>query len=328
MDTEVKNYFISKFQLNPNDLEGLPEELANGCELYLKYGPEDGDNWDEDDQKNKVFWISQRSGYIDEWDGDFERFSYDLVLQKSIAHKEGSSFSDIDWKNPLHELIPCFYTYPFFLNPSRRRRFCVVPVGKQKLIFLIVDKTNGTYASNHTDTIGNSSVYTFKVLKELLSVCYNNSQFFCTAQGYIFTSIIADFSLKNGIGYMFFPITKELAEEEIKSIFFSREGADQFDIKHYQPSNLDVLALDPVHFNRMTEIEGYKLKSKYDVISIEHNIDVSVGLGFSYPLLPAIIRNKNWKKIQGLITPKEKELRDKLHLLGIDLNTFERTTER
>ncbi len=248
---------------------------------------------------------------------------------------------------------PVIFLYPYFLDDYRmnKRGAGVIQYADQKSMSMVIHKQNHLYfkwgalreeaeetlrkeghGSRHENTVLDRSIPEQKSaswLVELIQHLYKQNGKIYSIRGYVFDSLIQQFAKKwiptneNKKMIEVLRNSTDIGNINKELPFYRMHGAKETICKN------EILLLDPA--DALKESKNGKSKELselntdyYDIITVQHGLEISVGIGFSLFALPRLLKNKNWKTLQNLVVEKlqsEKKLMMRVGIRVFDLET-------
>ena len=255
-------------------------------------------------------------------------------------------------ENKVYSSIPTLFLYPFFLDEIivGDKEVGVIQYGSQTTMAIAIHKRNEMYykwedlrnivrkeyskfeipyEGNNVIDMGISIDDSKKWLINFLEFQFNyndkkNLPEIHSVRGCIFHSIIQQFAKKH---IKNFRKLGEILKNSTDTKNFTLKNSElPFYRKPSPSSNLNinqVLLLDPtdaLQISKNGKISFNSLWKDYDIIYVQHDLDIPVGIGFSLVALPKILANQNWKKMHDCILEEFHSKRDLFRKIGIDLD--------
>jgi hypothetical protein len=343
----IRNIGFDLGEININ--EQLPNEIDCSCRRFIM-------SLEIGDLKKSVF--NESSINIINFDLIKPQKNTLKELQKQIEdifisdfHYKNCDFNIPDNDEKMYEIDErsmfykkkSLFLYPYYLDIDRKRHAGVIPYAYQKSMAIVIRKDNKFYEEwvgvrerikqefpKSEDweldlMIKDYDIDTTDWLKRLIADLYRNKGYIHSIRGYVFDAIIQQFIIKNlkadtQIGYLIKPSTaiRNLREE---LDYFSEYNSNKFlKIKNNPPS---ILVLDPVEafgdtVNKRDIIE-YVDKTLFDIINVTHGLKIPIGIGYSLYMLPELLKNNTWKRIQDFAINKLSASRVYYYALGIEI---------
>lgn len=250
-------------------------------------------------------------------------------------------------ENKVYYKIPTLFLYPYFLDENRigDNEAGVIQYGVQNSVAIAIHKENDKYLewcyfrdeieseyklsnskkfSNHELDRGIDKLQSINWLKELIEYLYkkNNSEIH-SVRGYVFHSIIqqfADLHIKDnkrmGEILKISTDTENFSKPDAKLPFYREVKATE-NLNHNQ-----VLLLDPADAFLLSQNGQRTFKNlwrDYDIVYVNHGLDIPVGIGYSLYALPKILKDDNWKVLQEIILKEFQQYKNELLSVGISI---------
>jgi len=240
---------------------------------------------------------------------------------------------------------PSLFLYPYFLDENRIREkgAGVIPYAVQTSMAIIIHKKNEMYYKwgairddaeadlKKSDPIRNRFSneeidrnvqvgVSVDWLKNLIEFIYLKNGEIHSVRGYVFNAIIQQFAdthirdNKKMMGVL--SASTDVLSVQEKLPFYRKLKA------HENPSPNHILLLDPADAFKVSKngdrVFQY-LNREYDIVNVKHGLDIPVGIGFSLPALPRLLKNDNWRTLKGLILQELQSEEKLLMSVGIEL---------
>lgn len=347
-------HVLEKIGLNYSVLDdnSLPIEIKEPLYLLLKRLKENTELIEVVNQKEYTIIDPP---YIGSTDNSFTALKQELI-SLNIGMKNDPKNEKVF--EPVESIFlydqPVIFLYPYFLDDYRmmNRGAGVIPYAKQTSISIVIHKQNDLYykwlalrdsaeaylknggskkfESKELDrAISESESETW--LKELIQHLYKANGKIHSIRGYVFDSLIQQFAKK----HISSAENKKMIEVLAESTYIKDINRD---LPFYRPHSSgtlppksEILLLDPADAHKVSH-NGVSLELKelntnyYDIVTVKHNLKVSVGIGFSLYILPRLLKNKNWKILQDFIVQELQTNKELLQSVGIHLFELESKT--
>ena len=251
-------------------------------------------------------------------------------------------------ENKVYYKIPTLFLYPYFLDENRigDNEAGVIQYGVQSSVAIVIHKENDKFLewaairdeikeefrssdnkkySNHELDRGIQPSRSINWLKELLEYLYtkSNSEIH-SVRGYVFHSIIqqfADIHIKDnkrmGEILKISTDTENFSKPDAKLPFY-REVKGTENLNHNQ-----ILLLDPADaflLSQNGQRTFNKLWRDYEIVYVNHGLDIPVGIGYSLYALPKLLKDGNWKIFKDILLKEFQQHKTELRSIGISID--------
>jgi hypothetical protein len=217
------------------------------------------------------------------------------------------------------------YVFPYFHVPFRRRYWGVLPIGHQTSIGFVIHQSHPASAewdviaeSTRPGASGNPGIMLAEAAdwceRLILHTDAGNGAIYWV-DGFVFYDILSEALVRRGPE----PLAslarrhKSVRPEEQSSLFFSKSGGS---VSDFVP---DVFVFDPGECDVIRQL----IAPEFRLITVPHEVDVPVGIGFSVPFLPRLMVDSHWEAILQEAKRMYAPYAVALDTLGIKLYSFE-----